>query len=126
MAQVKPIPDGYHSVTPYLIVKGAAAALDFYARAFGAEILFKMEQPDGRVGHAEIQIGDSRIMMADEFPEMGAASPATLGGSPISIMLYVPDVDASFQRAVAAGAIVKRPLENKFYGDRMASLEDPF
>ncbi|HJW09354.1 MAG TPA: VOC family protein, partial [Holophagaceae bacterium] len=126
MAQVKPIPDGYHSVTPYLIVKGGAAALDFYAKAFGAEVLFRMDQPDGRVGHAELQIGDSRLMLADEFPEMGAASPATLGGSPVSLLIYVPDVDASFQRAVAAGAKVVRPLEDKFYGDRMASLEDPF
>jgi PhnB protein len=123
---VKPIPDGYHSVTPYLIVKGASAALDFYTRAFGAQVLFRMDQPDGRVGHAEFQIGDSRIMMADEFPEMGAKAPSTLGGSPVSLLIYTEDVDALFARAVAAGAKVTRPLENKFYGDRMGSLDDPF
>ena len=123
---VKPIPEGYHSVTPYLIVKGAARALEFYARAFGAKELYRMDQPDGRVGHAEIQIGDSRIMLADEFPDMGARSPETVGGTPVGITLYVEDVDETVARAVAAGAKVTRPVENKFYGDRMGELTDPF
>lgn len=123
---VKPIPEGYHSVTPYLVVKGGARALEFYARAFGARELFRMDQPDGRVGHAEIQIGDSRIMLADEFPDMGARSPETVGGTPVGIMLYVEDVDETVARAVAAGAKVTRPVENKFYGDRMGELTDPF
>ncbi|HJW08476.1 MAG TPA: VOC family protein, partial [Holophagaceae bacterium] len=108
------------------IVQGAGAALDFYAKAFGAKVLFRMDQPDGRVGHAELQIGDSRLMLADEAPEMGAQAPVTLGGTPVSLLLYVPDVDARFGQAVAAGAKVTRPLEDKFYGDRMGSLEDPF
>ena len=123
---VKPIPDGYHSVTPYLIIKGAADALEFYKKAFGATELFRMAQPDGRIGHAEIQIGDSRIMLADEYPEMTYVSPTTLGGSSVSIMLYVEDVDSVFKQAVAAGASEQRPLEDKFYGDRTGSLVDPF
>jgi len=123
---VKPIPDGYHSVTPYLIIKGAAEAIEFYKKAFGASELFRMAQPDGRVGHAEIKIGDSPIMLADEFPEMGHKSPTTLGGSPVSLMIYVEDVDAVFERAIAAGAKEDRPVEDKFYGDRGGSLSDPF
>ena len=123
---VKPIPDGYHSVTPYLIIKNAAAAIDFYKKAFGATELLRMGQPDGKVGHAEIKIGDSPIMLADEFPEIGYKSPTTLGGSPVSLMIYVEDVDAVFSRAVAEGAEAQRPLENKFYGDRTGSLIDPF
>src|ERR1700716_2387136 len=95
----KPIPDGYHSVTPYLIIKGAAEAIDFYKQAFGATELFRMPKPDGKNGHAEIKIGDSPIMLADEFPEMGYASPKTLGGAPVSILLYVEDVDAVFKQA---------------------------
>src|SRR6266851_2720022 len=97
---VKPIPDGYHTVTPYLIINGAAAAIDFYKQAFGATELFRMPQPDGRIGHAEIKIGDSPIMLADEYSEMGYVSPKTLGGSPVSILLYVEDVDAVFKQAV--------------------------
>jgi PhnB protein len=123
---VSPIPEGYHAVTPYLIIKGAAAALDFYNKAFGATELSRMTQPDGKVGHAEIQIGDSRIMLADEAPEMGARSPQTIGGSPVLIHLYVENVDAVFSQAVAAGAKVLRPVRNQFYGDRSGGIEDPF
>jgi PhnB protein len=123
---VKPIPDGYHSVTPYLIIKGAAEAIDFYKQAFAATELFRMQQPDGKIGHAEIKIGDSPIMLADEHPEMGHVSPKTLGGSPVSILLYVEDVDAVFKQAITAGAHEKMPVEDKFYGDRGGSLTDPF
>ena len=123
---VKPIPDGYHSVTPYLIVKGAAAALDFYKQAFGATELFRMPGPDGRIGHAEIKIGDSPIMLADEFPEIDARSPKSLGGTPVGILLYVPNVDALTAQAIAAGAKVLKPLQDQFYGDRSATVEDPF
>ena len=123
---VKPIPDGYHTVTPYLIVKGGAAAIEFYGRAFGAEEVMRCPMPDGRMGHAEIQIGTSRIMLADEFPEMGAKSPASLGGSPVGICLYVLDSDAVFNRAVAAGAKSLRPMQDQFYGDRSGTLTDPF
>jgi PhnB protein len=124
--KVKPIPEGYHTVTPYLIVHDAAHAIEFYKRAFGATELFRMAHPGGKVGHAEIKIGDSHVMLADEHPEIGARSPKSIGGSPISIMVYVEDVDAVFNRAVAAGAKVVRPVENKFYGDRIGGLEDPF
>ena len=124
--KVKPVPDGYHTVTPYLIVNGAAAAIDFYKRAFGAEELFRMPTPAGKVGHAEIQIGDSRVMLADEFPEMGAKGPVSIGGSPVHLLLYVNDCDAMFRRAVEAGGKVKRPLKDQFYGDRSGSIEDPF
>jgi PhnB protein len=123
---VKPIPDGYHTATPYLIVSGAAKALEFYKNAFGATELFRMPQPDGRIGHAEIQIGNSRIMLADEHHEIGAKSPQTIGGSAVSILLYVEDADRVFNQAAAAGAKVTRPLENQFYGDRMGGLTDPF
>jgi PhnB protein len=109
-----------------LIVSGAAKALEFYKKAFGATELFRMPQPDGRIGHAEMQIGNSRIMLADEFPERDIRSPQTLGGSPVSILLYVEDADRVFNQAVAAGAKVVRPLENQFYGDRMGGLTDPF
>ena len=123
---VKPIPDGYHTVTPYLIVKGAAKALDFYAKALGATELFRMPGPGGQIMHAEIKIGDSPIMLADEFPDMGAVSPQSLGGSPVGIMLYVPDVDALSAQAIAAGAKVLRPIADQFYGDRSCTIEDPF
>jgi PhnB protein len=115
----KPIPEGYHSVTPYLCAKGAAKAIEFYKKALSATERMRITQPDGRVGHAEIQIGDSVIMLSDEFPEMGVRSPETLGGSPMSIHLYVEDADAMFEQAVAAGATVKRPVEDQFYGDRL-------
>ena len=123
---VKPIPDGYHTVTPYLIIAGAAAALEFYKKAFGARELFRHPGPDGKIGHAEIKIGDSPIMMADEFPQMGFKGPKSLGGSPVGILLYVPDVDAMFKQALDAGAKVLKPLQDMFYGDRSGSVEDPF
>jgi PhnB protein len=122
----KPIPDGYHSVTPYLIISGAADAIEFYKKAFGATELFRFPAPDGKIGHAEIKIGDSPIMLADEFAEMGYKSPQTLGGSPVSIMIYVADVDTVFDQAVAAGGKVQRPVKDQFYGDRSGTLEDPF
>ena len=123
--KVKPIPDGYHTATPYLIVKDAARAIDFYKRAFGAKEVMRFDR-GGKVGHAEVKIGDSPIMLADEFPEMGARSPQSLGGSPISILLYAEDVDALVAQAIAAGAKLQRPVEDKFYGDRTGSVEDPF
>jgi PhnB protein len=123
---VKAIPDGYHTATPYLIVKGAAEALDFYKKALGATEVMRMLGPNGCVGHAEIRIGNSALMLADENPAMNARSPKTLGGSPISIMLYVEDADARFNQAVAAGAKVIRPLADQFYGDRSGIVEDPF
>jgi PhnB protein len=123
---VKPIPDGYHTATPYLIVQGAARALEFYQRAFGATEVMRFAGPDGKVGHAEIKIGDSIIMVADEFPEMGARSPQSLGGTPVGILLYFEDVDARFNQAVAAGAKVERPVQDQFYGDRSGTLVDPF
>ena len=123
---VKPIPEGFHTLTPYLIIKGAAQAIDFYKRAFGAEELFRMAGPDGKtVGHAEIKIGDSIVMLADDVPEM-FRSPQSLNGTPVSFLIYVEDVDAAFNRAVEAGATVARPLENRFYGDRTGMLADPF
>lgn len=123
---IKPIPDGYHSVTPYLIVKGAARALEFYKKAFNATELFRMEGPGGTIGHAEFQIGNSRIMLADESPDMGARSPETIGGSPIGLMIYTEDVDALFKQAVAAGGKQERPVVDQFYGDRSGTLRDPF
>ena len=123
---VKPVPDGYHSVTPYLIVDGAAKAIAFYRQAFGAEELVRMDAPGGRVGHAELQVGDSRIMLADEFPEMGAKGPKSVGGTPVHLLLYVNDCDAVFARAVGAGATAKKPLADQFYGDRSGTVEDPF
>lgn len=123
---VKPIPEGYHTATPYLIVSGAANAIEFYKKAFGATELLRMPHPGGKVGHAEIKIGDSLIMLADEFPEMNARSPQSLGGSPVNILLYVEDVDRVFDQAVAAGAKVVRPVQNQFYGDRMGGITDPF
>lgn len=126
MSPVKAVPDGYHSITPYLIVHDATAALDYYAKAFGAKELFRMPGPDGKIGHAEITIGDSPIMLADEFPDMGARSPRSIGGSPVSLMLYIEDVDAVIARAVAAGGTLSRPIENRFYGDRSGTVIDPF
>jgi PhnB protein len=122
----KPIPQGYHSVTPYLYAKGAAQAIEFYKRAFSATERMRIAQADGRIGHAEIQIGDSIIMLADEFPEIDARSPQSLGGSPVSIHLYVEDADVMFNQAVTAGAKVKRPMADQFYGDRLGGIEDPF
>jgi len=123
---VKAIPDGYHSVTPYLIISGATGAIEYYKKAFGAAELMRIDAPGGKIGHAEIKIGDSPIMLADEFPEMGYKSPTTLGGSPVSIMIYVEDVDTVFKQAIAAGGKEQRPVKDQFYGDRSGTLEDPF
>jgi PhnB protein len=120
------IPQGYHTATPYLIVKGAARAIDFYKQAFGATELMRFPGPGGSIGHAEIRIGDSPIMLADEMPQMGYRSPAALGGSPVSVMLYVPDVDKVVDRAVKAGAKLEKPVADQFYGDRNGTIHDPF
>lgn len=124
--KVKAIPDGYHSITPYLIVKGAAAAIDYYKEVFGATELLRIPQADGRIGHAELKFGDSAVMLADEFPEMKTVGPKTLGSSPVGILLYVEDVDATFAKAVSRGAKVQKPLADQFYGDRNGTVEDPF
>ena len=124
--KVKPIPEGYHTATPYLIVKDAARAIEFYKKAFGATELMRMPGTGGKIGHAEIKIGDSPIMLADEVPGMGFRSPESLGGSPISILLYVEDVDVVFSEALAAGAKVQRPVADQFYGDRSGGVTDPF
>ena len=124
--KVKPIPEGYGAITPYLIVRGAAAAIDFYKKIFGATERMRMPGPDGKIGHAELQIGGSNVMLADENPQMGAQSPKTVGGSPVGLVLYVENVDETVEKAVAAGAKVKAKVEDKFYGDRMGSIEDPF
>lgn len=123
---VQSIPDGYHSLTPYLIVDGATRALDFYAKAFGATELMRMPGPDGKIGHAELQVGNSRFMLADECPEMGASAPGRLGGTPVHLLLYVPDCDHVFARALAAGGREQRPMRDQFYGDRSGTLIDPF
>lgn len=123
---VKPIPDGYHSITPYLIIKGAAQALDFYKKAFGAKELLRMDGPGGAIMHAEIKIGDSPIMLADEYPDMGYVSPQALKGTPVSLLLYVEDVDSVAKQAVAAGAKELRAVQNQFYGDRSGTYADPF
>ena len=122
----KAIPDGYPRVTPYLHVDGAKAAIDFYTTVLGAEERMTMPGPDGRIGHAELAIGDSVIMLADEFPDMGVVGPKTVGGTPVTIHVYVEDVDAVFDQAVKAGAKAVRPVEDKFYGDRGGEFEDPF
>jgi PhnB protein len=126
MSPVQPIPDGYPRVSPYLIVSGASDAIGFYTKVLGATERMRMAGPDGKVGHAELQIGDSVIMLADEFPEMGAVGPRTVGGSPVTIGVYVDDVDATFAAAIAAGAKELRAVENQFYGDRSGQFEDPF
>ena len=126
MPAVKPVPDGYPSLTPYLIVGDAAAAIAFYQQVFGATLRMKLDGPDGKIGHAELEIGNSLIMLADEHPEMGALSPKTVGGTPVGLHVYVEDVDAVAATAVAAGAALKRPVENQFYGDRLGSIIDPF
>jgi PhnB protein len=123
---VKAKPDGYHSVSPYLIVKDAAGAIDYYQKVFGAKELFRLCGPDGKVGHAELTIGDSVVMLADEHPGMGALSPQALSGSPVRMMHYVDNVDDLVRRAVAAGAKIVRPVEDQFYGDRAGGIEDPY
>lgn len=120
------IPAGYHSVTPYIIVRNAARALDWYKSVFGAQEELRFPAPDGKIGHAEIKIGDSHIMLADEFPQMNAVSPETIGGTASALMIYVEDVDSVFNKAVAGGAKVKQELQDKFYGDRNATFYDPF
>ena len=126
MANVKPIPDGYPQVSPYLSVDDAGAAIDFYSSVLGAKERMRMADPDGRIGHAELQLGDSVIMLADEYPEIGIRGPKAIGGSPVTLSVYVEDVDAVFDRAIAAGAKSLRPLKNEFYGDRSGQFEDPF
>jgi PhnB protein len=124
---VKPIPEGYHAITPYLIIDGAAQAIDFYKKAFGATELFRMPDPTGkRIGHAELKIGDSQIMLADENSNMGFRNPKAYGGTPVSLLLYVNDVDATIPRAVAAGAKLLKPIQDQFYGDRSGTIHDPF
>lgn len=126
MSKVPHIPKGYNSVTPYLVVKGAAQAIDYYKKVFGATVVVRMDGPDGRVGHAELQIGDSRIMLAEENPKMGATSATTIGNSPVSLYLYIPDVDKVVDRAVAEGARLVKPVQDQFYGDRSGFIQDPF
>lgn len=124
--KVKPVPEGYSTITPYLSIKGASDAIEFYKRAFGARELMRLAMPDGRVGHAELQLGDSRIMLADEFPDMECRSPQSIGGTPVTIHMYVDDVDAVAAQAVAAGATLTRPVQDQFYGDRSGTLTDPY
>ena len=125
-SKVKPIPEGYHSLTPYLIVHDARHAIDFYKEAFGATELYRFDAPDGKIAHAELQIGNSRFMLADESPEMLAVSPQRLGGSPVGLLIYVENVDVVYPKAIAAGGKELRPLQNQFYGDRSGTLQDPF
>ena len=126
MAKVQPIPQGYHTVTPYLYVKNANAALDYYKKALGATELMRMPDPSGKIAHAELQIGDSRIMVSDEMAERGQRSPQTLGGSPMGLHLYVENVDSLVKRAVDAGAKLLSPVQDQFYGDRSGQIQDPF
>jgi PhnB protein len=123
---VKPVPDGYHTVTPYLCLRNAGAAIEFYQKAFGAKEKLRMPGPGGKIMHAELQIGDSTIMLSDEFPEMSVQSPAALGGTPVSLLLYLENVDRVFGQAIVAGAREIRPLKDQFYGDRSGTLEDPY
>ena len=125
-AAVQNPPPGYHSLTPYMTVKDGRAALDFYKKAFGAEMVLKLDMPDGSIAHAEIRIGDSIVMLSEENEAWGTRSPLTLGGSPMFLMAYVADVDAAFRRALDAGASEVRPVANQFYGDRSGTLKDPF
>jgi PhnB protein len=123
---VNPIPEGYHAITPYLCIKGAASAIEFYKRALGATETMRMPHPDGRVAHAELKIGSAKIMLADEFPEMGVLSPTTIGGTPVTLHMYVQDVDALVTKATAEGLKVLRPVQDQFYGDRGGKFEDPY
>lgn len=125
-SNVKAIPEGYHSITPFLVVKNCTDAIEFYKKAFDAEERYRMNMPDGKVGHAELKIGDSVLMLADEFPEMKFLSPKSIGGSPVSMYVYVQDVDAMFNNAVTAGGIVLDGVKDQFWGDRHGRLEDPY
>jgi PhnB protein len=126
MANAKPIPEGYPQVTPYLAVDDANRAIEWYSTVFGTRERMRLGAPDGKVGHAELELGDSLLMLADEFPEMGMRSPKAVGGTPVTISLYVDDVDGVFERAVQGGAKPLRQVEDQFYGDRVGSFEDPF
>jgi PhnB protein len=126
MAKVKPIAEGYNSVTPYLFVKGAANAIDYYKNVFGAKERMRMPGPNGKIMHAELQIGDSIVMLADENPQVGAKSPETVGGASSSLHVYVEDVDSTAKKAVSAGAKIVRPVKDEFYGDRLGTIIDPF
>jgi PhnB protein len=126
MANAKPIPEGYPQVTPYLAVEDANRAIEWYSTVFGTRERMRLGAPDGKVGHAELELGDSLLMLADEFPEMGMRSPKAVGGTPVTISLYVDDVDGVFERAVQGGAKPLRQVEDQFYGDRVGSFEDPF
>jgi PhnB protein len=125
-AQVKPIPDNYPQVVPYLCVDGASAAIEFYRHVFGATERMRIPEPDGKLGHAELEIGTAVIMLSDEFPNLDVRAPKTIGGTPVTMSLYVDDVDGVFARAVAAGATALRPVKDEFYGDRTGRFEDPF
>ncbi len=126
MAKIRPIPEGYEAAIPYLCVQNGSEAIDFYRRAFGAIEKYRIDDPSGKIGHAELRIGDAVLMLSDEYPEMGVLSPKSIGGSSVAIQIYVDDVDTVAERAVAAGAKVLRPVEDQFYGDRSGKLEDPF
>ena len=126
MADVKPIPDGYPRITPYLAIDGASDAIDFYTKVFGARERMRMPGPDGRIGHAELEFGDSLVMLADEAPDIGHLGPKTRGGTPVTISVYVEDVDGVFDQAVKEGATTLRAVEDQFYGDRSGQFEDPF
>jgi PhnB protein len=123
---VKFIPEGYHTATPYLIIRGAGQALDFYKKVFGAKEIMRMPTPDGHIAHAEMQIGDSHVMLADEMPKMPYKGPQSLGGTSVCLMVYVPEVDKVFASTIAAGATVQEPVRNQFYGDRSGTVKDPF
>lgn len=123
---VKPIPDGYHAITPYLSIRGAAQAIEYYKKAFGARERLRMSAPDGKIGHAELVLGDSVIMLADEYPDMGFLGPQSRGGSSVNMYFYVKDVDAVVEKAVVAGGKLMRPVKDQFYGDRSGTVEDPY
>ena len=126
MSKISYIPKGYNTVTPYLVIKGAAKAIDYYKKVFGATEVMRMPAPDGRIGHAELTIGDSRIMLADENPSMGNRSAESIGASPVSLLVYLPDCDKVVAKAVAGGAKILKPVEDQFYGDRSGFIQDPF
>ena len=126
MSKVPHIPEGYNTVTPYLVIKGAAEAIDYYKSVFGATVVCRMDGPNGTVAHAELQIGDSRIMLAEEKPQIGAKSATTIGASPVSLYVYLPDVDRVVEKAAAEGAKILKPVEDQFYGDRSGFIQDPF